>query len=287
MDIHKPKPWHSLREFLKEYVIIVVGVLTALGAEASVEALHWRHQSELAHEALAYDMKRVMGWAGEIDVQGPCIDARLTELDAILDKAQESGRLPPLGPLAKPIGAAWNLRAWCGPHLRTDPRSLFRTRNRPGWRRSPGWWTWMYASDTEAIDHWARLQRMSGLGRRTNDAEIAALRDLIAGERGLAVKRRGGARLAESFVVQSGLLTRAEIDRAWKQGLAAGAAAHICEPTPPVSELGRIASTLQGPVNPPDGGNPDDVGVRGETLKQVRAPWTSTNPSPGTPSASS
>ncbi|MDB5442210.1 MAG: hypothetical protein JWP73_586, partial [Phenylobacterium sp.] len=33
MDIHKPKPWHGLREFLKEYAIIVVGVLTALAAE--------------------------------------------------------------------------------------------------------------------------------------------------------------------------------------------------------------------------------------------------------------
>ena len=43
MDIHKPKPWHSAREFLKEYVIIVVGVLTALAAESGVEWLHWRH----------------------------------------------------------------------------------------------------------------------------------------------------------------------------------------------------------------------------------------------------
>ena len=33
MDIHKPKAWHGVREFLKEYMIIVVGVLTALGAE--------------------------------------------------------------------------------------------------------------------------------------------------------------------------------------------------------------------------------------------------------------
>jgi len=33
MDIHKPKPWHGWREFLKEYGIIVLGVLTALGLE--------------------------------------------------------------------------------------------------------------------------------------------------------------------------------------------------------------------------------------------------------------
>ena len=43
MDVHKPKAWHGLREFLKEYLIIVVGVLTALAAEAGVEQLHWRH----------------------------------------------------------------------------------------------------------------------------------------------------------------------------------------------------------------------------------------------------
>ena len=36
MDLRKPKPWHSLREFLKEYLIIVIGVLTALGAEQAV-----------------------------------------------------------------------------------------------------------------------------------------------------------------------------------------------------------------------------------------------------------
>ena len=42
MDIHKPKPWHGVREFLKEYVIIVVGVLTALAAEQGVEWLRWQ-----------------------------------------------------------------------------------------------------------------------------------------------------------------------------------------------------------------------------------------------------
>jgi len=50
MDIHKPKPWRGFREFLKEYLIIVVGVLTALGAEAGVEWLHWRHLAE-QHDA--------------------------------------------------------------------------------------------------------------------------------------------------------------------------------------------------------------------------------------------
>jgi hypothetical protein len=52
MDIHKPKPWRGVREFLKEYVIVVVGVLTALGAEQLAEAFHWRHEVEIEREAL-------------------------------------------------------------------------------------------------------------------------------------------------------------------------------------------------------------------------------------------
>src|ERR1700760_3248000 len=52
MDIHKPKPWHGLREFLKEYAIIVVGVLTALAAEQTAEWLHRRAEVREAREAL-------------------------------------------------------------------------------------------------------------------------------------------------------------------------------------------------------------------------------------------
>jgi hypothetical protein len=52
MDIHKPKPWHSVREFLKEYVIIVIGVLTALGAQQGVEALQNRAQAAEARELI-------------------------------------------------------------------------------------------------------------------------------------------------------------------------------------------------------------------------------------------
>jgi hypothetical protein len=52
MDIHKPKPWHGVREFLKEYAIIVIGVLTALGAEQAVEGLHVRREVSEAREAL-------------------------------------------------------------------------------------------------------------------------------------------------------------------------------------------------------------------------------------------
>jgi hypothetical protein len=266
MDIHKPKPWHNIREFLKEIGTIVIGVLIALGAEQAVEWLHWRHQTELAHQALAYDMKRVMGWAGQMDVQGPCIDTRLAELDAILDKAQESERLPPLGPIARPALASWNLRAWSsltyGQTLAHMPNGE-QTRL-AGMARLVDW---LFTANNDITEHWSRLERMSGLGRRTNDAEIAAIRETIASERGWAERRRGGARLAEGFVVDTGLLTKAEIDKAWKQGLEAGARGAICKPIPPVSQLSLLSQHLREPVARPGVETPQDVGVRGESLK--------------------
>ncbi len=56
MDIHKPKPWHGLREFLKEYLIIVVGVLTALAAEQAVERLEWVHKVRAAEDAMRLEL---------------------------------------------------------------------------------------------------------------------------------------------------------------------------------------------------------------------------------------
>ncbi len=58
MDIHKPKPWHGLREFLKEYVIIVVGVLTALGAEQTVELIHTAYKTTEAETAVREEFAR-------------------------------------------------------------------------------------------------------------------------------------------------------------------------------------------------------------------------------------
>ena len=51
MDIHPPKkPIHSLKDFLRELVIIIAGILIALSFDGLVA---WRHHRNLAHEATA------------------------------------------------------------------------------------------------------------------------------------------------------------------------------------------------------------------------------------------
>jgi hypothetical protein len=86
MEIHKPKPWHGLREFLKEYVIIVVGVLTALGAEQGVEWLHWRHLAAEAEHDLATGIRSDLVNAYNYLVIENCGRTRTAKLAAELEK---------------------------------------------------------------------------------------------------------------------------------------------------------------------------------------------------------
>src|SRR5947209_3313713 len=112
MDVHKPKPWHGWREFLKEYAIIVLGVLTALGAEQIVEWAHWRHVVGEARHELALDQSRLMGRLGFIQAESPCKVHRLDEIAAIFETATKTGHLPAVGEIAGTGSLPWNLRSW-------------------------------------------------------------------------------------------------------------------------------------------------------------------------------
>lgn len=89
MDIHKPKPWHGLREFLKEYGIIVLGVLTALALEQLVEAIHWDHKVTVARRSLDYELTIDADLAYRIKGAKPCADQTF----ALMEQALVSGKV--------------------------------------------------------------------------------------------------------------------------------------------------------------------------------------------------
>jgi hypothetical protein len=85
MEGHTPKPSHGWREFLKEYATIVIGVLTALGAEQSVEWLHWRQEVAQGRQHLraeiSFDEKV---YAHRTDVAA-CVHKNLADLTVLID----------------------------------------------------------------------------------------------------------------------------------------------------------------------------------------------------------
>ena len=96
MDIHEPKPWQSVRAFLKEYAIIVIGVLTALAAGQVAEELHWRQAVAEArtaiHEEIAFDN----GYFQIRVTAADCVRGRLDDIDRALTAAEASGRAEPV-----------------------------------------------------------------------------------------------------------------------------------------------------------------------------------------------
>src|SRR5581483_1814689 len=123
MDIHKPKPWHGVREFAKEYAIIVVGVLTALGAEQGVEWVHVQGEVREARAAIHQEMRR--------DLRALILEARedgcyRTRMAAFAAWAGGTAPKPPvgLGALMNGLGSnAWETaKTGAVPHMALKER---------------------------------------------------------------------------------------------------------------------------------------------------------------------
>src|SRR3569833_867709 len=112
MDIHKAKPWHGGREFLKEIGTIVIGVLIALAGEQAVEALHGRHQANAGEAVLREAFLREVNNAALREAQDACVAARLATLSSVVQKGTETGRLPPIGAIGLPAFTPWTVGAW-------------------------------------------------------------------------------------------------------------------------------------------------------------------------------
>jgi hypothetical protein len=96
MEVHKPKPWHNLRELAKEVAIIVVGVLIALAAEQTAEMLRWRAAVGAGRETLHKEIAFNNGYFRDRITIAPCMDRRLAALTALV--ADAAAGKPPNGP---------------------------------------------------------------------------------------------------------------------------------------------------------------------------------------------
>lgn len=94
--IHVPKPLHGWKAFLNEIMVIVIGVLIALGLEAIVEELHWRHKAEDGRKRLQLEMTANFGFAAEQAEVTPCILAQLDRLRAHLSQPGAAGTPMPV-----------------------------------------------------------------------------------------------------------------------------------------------------------------------------------------------
>jgi hypothetical protein len=109
MHIHKPKLWQGGREFLKEYLIIVVGVLTALALEQTVEALRWAHEIGEGRKALGREIAYDLGALNYISSdEDPCLGQYLDALQRWADGAGSR----PAGAIRRPVFYTLRTSTW-------------------------------------------------------------------------------------------------------------------------------------------------------------------------------
>jgi hypothetical protein len=249
MDIHKPKPWHGFREFLKEYLIIVVGVLTALGAEQAVEWLHWRHVVEDARAGLHLGLQRLLHEAAEREAESGCLGDEFANLRTLLSRSEASGRLEPIARIRSPIRSAWTFHSYDTivsgqilPHLSLGERGAMITIS--------GWSEYLQRNRDVEVHDWSILRTMEGPGRKIGDAEAANLRAALSE----AIYEHGVVRTAARNMAQqiytANVLSRAEADQAWSDGTAEGRQEGGCRPSSEGS-LDVLIQQSRTPLNPP------------------------------------
>jgi hypothetical protein len=112
MDIHRSKPWHGLREFLKEIGTIVIGVLIALAGEQIVETLSWRHKTAEAEAALRRELRVDLSYAAEQQALGDCANRYVDLLQRAVSRNRPDiiATLYSLGPPTHPH--PWRIDTW-------------------------------------------------------------------------------------------------------------------------------------------------------------------------------
>ena len=116
MEIHKAKPFHGWREFLKEVGVIVLGVLIALSAEQIVETLHWRHKmhelrAAMTNELTGDDAPEAYFRLATHD----CLERYLDKLQAVAEAGGDRMKLAAMAGAYPGYGPAlltWDMEGW-------------------------------------------------------------------------------------------------------------------------------------------------------------------------------
>jgi hypothetical protein len=175
MDGQQARPRRNWRGYLKEYLVVVLGVATALAGEQAVERWREHRQYLESREAIRNELANNFSVMSQRAVISACVAKRIAEVGALLDKAERHETFDP----PRWIGDASSGRFRFVAEVDAGNSGLFA----PGEQRRFGnVYSFMHSIDTEMDRErqaWARLQPLEG--RRDAPPEmIANLREALA-----------------------------------------------------------------------------------------------------------
>ena len=112
MRFRVPRPLHGWQEFVHEIVIVVIGVLLALGGAQLLETLQMRSEVASFRESVDHELGRDLGIYQSMMPWRACVTRRTRELEKFLVDAR-AGRHDPLArPIGRPFMQTFYFSAW-------------------------------------------------------------------------------------------------------------------------------------------------------------------------------
>ena len=114
MPVSISQPPHGWRALAWEVVVVVVGVLIALGAQQLAENLSWRDKVAVQREALDADIAAGIGSIALRQVWQPCLDRRTEEIEQLLSARAQGRSIPVVGHVGAPYRVWEHINSYDG-----------------------------------------------------------------------------------------------------------------------------------------------------------------------------
>jgi hypothetical protein len=107
-----PKPLHGWREFFNEIIIVVIGVLLALGGAQLLDTVRSRSEVASFREAVDHELGRDLGIYQSMMPWRACVTRRTRELERVLTDARAGHHDPLARPIGRPFMQTFYFSAW-------------------------------------------------------------------------------------------------------------------------------------------------------------------------------
>jgi hypothetical protein len=167
------------RKFLRDLGSIVLGVLIALALGAITTEIGWLLDVRNAKQAIGEELGEILGQGRDRERLYPCVERKLYAIGNILAKADETGRLPPVGPIGDPAWRTWSHNVWDST-IGSDTASHFDRDTLDNISGVYEFVTIINRYSEQEMDAWRRLFAIVGPGRQIEHQEIVSLRDALS-----------------------------------------------------------------------------------------------------------
>jgi hypothetical protein len=177
LESHRSKA-EGLKEFARELLTVVAGIIIAIGLGQVVDAFHWQESVVEARDSLRQELNANDAFYAYRVAVSPCVGQRLAELNGIVEDAAAGRRVAPVGDLTLHLGDLMADDVWQSERAAQTlvhlPKKEFERFSRT-YSQQIDIRAWL----NQEIDAWAGLRVLEGDPNRLSPSDLALVRNQI------------------------------------------------------------------------------------------------------------